>query len=473
MIGPKSIRTAASTLAIAAVLSGCAVGQQHRGSMFGQKVADENIGLATRAQSALASGDLKAAVELAERAVEKTPNDAGFRALLGNCYFAAGRFASAEQAYRDSLTLFPIQPKLVLKLALVEIGQGRGSDALAALDAARSALDPADYGLAVALAGRPDEAIPVLNDAARAAGADSRVRQNLALAYALSGDWTMARTVAAQDVPPEELDSRIQKWMAVATPDHAPDQVAMLTGVHPAADPGQPQQLALKTDGENSQLAQIVLPRAPQAQAPVQPQPQPQPRPETMAPADIPAVAPPALPDPEPVVAQSAAAEPAEQDSAPLLATLIHPVAPVESDSPQRPAVVEAAVRTPTEQTPTRFDAPVNPGKHVAVAEMLGSSGEHNGRGRSNSVVQLGAYSSAERVSLAWSRISKRFPNLAEYTPMRARFDGPNGTVWRLSIKGFDNQQEAIERCEHLQSRGGKCFVRHVAGDAPVQFASR
>ena len=41
------------------------------------------------------------AIDLAERAVAKTPDDAGFRALLGNAYFAGGRFASAEAAYKD------------------------------------------------------------------------------------------------------------------------------------------------------------------------------------------------------------------------------------------------------------------------------------------------------------------------------------------------------------------------------------
>jgi hypothetical protein len=56
---------------------------------------------------------------------------------------------------------------------------------------------------------------------------------------------------------------------------------------------------------------------------------------------------------------------------------------------------------------------------------------------------------------------------------MRARFDGPKGTFWRLSIKGFASREEAADRCELLQRRGGKCFVRTFAGDAPVQFASR
>ena len=53
------------------------------------------------------ANDSATAISLAERAVEASPNDAGFRALLGNIYFAAGRFASAESAYRDSISLQP------------------------------------------------------------------------------------------------------------------------------------------------------------------------------------------------------------------------------------------------------------------------------------------------------------------------------------------------------------------------------
>ena len=128
---------------------------------------------------------------------------------------------------------------------------------------------PSDYGLALALAGRPADAIAVLNSAARQTGADARVRQNLALAYAFAGDWTQARTIAAQDVPADKLDARIQQWMQMAKPAHASDQVAALTGVTPAAsDPGQPVRLALhKTD---SRLAAVVPPAAPAPQAAVE-----------------------------------------------------------------------------------------------------------------------------------------------------------------------------------------------------------
>lgn len=471
--------TAISTLAIAAVISGCSTGQQSRESIFGAKVDRSNIGLATRAQSALAEGQLATAVALAERAVENTPNDAGFRSLLGNIYFASGRFASAETAYRDSLSLVESQPELILKLALVQIAQGKNSDALALLSAAQDILDPANSGLALALAGRADDAVAILNQVARAPGADSRVRQNLALAYGLSGDWTMARTVAAQDVPPDQLDLRIEQWMTMATPTRPSDQVAALTGVTPAADPGQPQRLALsRTPQPNRAQAQ--------AQAVV---PQAQPQPQAQQFAELPAAPPPALSEPQPEmpVAEAPPLPPVIEAPAPVVAeaaaALFQPV-PQPLSLPEAPAVPEPAVvegplveavAEPVPELPTSFEAPVQPASYVAISDTVrrAAKGARKANGRSTSVVQLGAYGSPERVSVAWTRISRKYPALARYTPMRARFAGPNGTVWRLSIKGFSSQQEAVGRCELLRSRGGKCFVRTAAGDSPVQFASR
>src|SRR5689334_24530765 len=45
-----------------------------------------------------------------------------------NAYFAAGRFASAETAFKDALTINPAQPQVILKLALVQIAQGKNGD---------------------------------------------------------------------------------------------------------------------------------------------------------------------------------------------------------------------------------------------------------------------------------------------------------------------------------------------------------
>ena len=209
----KSLRlgTALTAVGMIGALTGCATSGSHiatRSSIFGDKIDKSNIGIATRAQTALEAGDYATAVSLAERAVGNTPNDAGFRALLGGAYFGAGRFASAESAYRDSLSLMGNQPQVVLKLALVTIAQGKNDAAIAVLDASRGVLDPADYGLALALAGQPQAAVAALDAAAREIGADARVRQNLALAHALSGNWEQARLVAAQDIAADQVDAR-------------------------------------------------------------------------------------------------------------------------------------------------------------------------------------------------------------------------------------------------------------------------
>src|SRR5688500_11083175 len=272
MVKSQRIGSAFTALGLIGALAACA--SPGANAARGASVAAAKactVGVATRAQIALEQGDHATAIDFAERAVEGTPQDASFRALLGNAYFAGGRFASAEAAYKDSLTLSPNQPQLVLKLALVAIAQGKHGDALAQLDAARGQLEPADYGLALALAGQPQMAVAVLDQAARTVGADHRVRQNLALALALQGDWIAAKTVAAQDVPADQLDSRIQQWMTFAKPARASDQVAALTGVTPAAaDPGQPSRLALVPQQSETQVAAAQPMPAPTAEpAPV------------------------------------------------------------------------------------------------------------------------------------------------------------------------------------------------------------
>jgi Flp pilus assembly protein TadD len=391
-----------------------------------------NLAYALRAQMAIGSGDYTSAVDLAERAAESSPQDAGIRGLLGNAYFGAGRFASAEAAYNDSLALAPGQPQIILKRVLVQIAQGKNGEAVAALQAAQGMIDPADYGLALALAGQPYDAVQVLETAARAQGADSRVRQNLALAHALAGDWAAARTIAAQDLSADLVDARVQQWMALAKPAHAYDQVAALVGVSPAAaDPGQPVRLALV------QVDTRVAEAAP-APAPVQ---------VVAEAANVPTY--------ETPVSQPDALAPAP---APEVPTVREAVASAAAISPEAPAAYAMASNFAPKPKPAKAKKP------AAARPSLGSA---------KGVVQLGAFSSEERVSLAWDKLTRRFPTLRNYSPVSARFDGPRGTVYRLSIRGFANQQEAISRCQILRGKGGSCFVRSTAGDSPIQFASR
>ena len=433
--------TAVSALALTTMLAGCAGPSFKSASHVNSAKANMAYGL--RAQMALESGDFTSAIDLAEKAVEASPSDATVRGLLANAYFAGGRFASAEAAYGDTLALSPAQPQVALKHALTQIAQGKNAEALSGLESARYFLDAADYGLAVALAGQPAEAIAVLEPAARAQGADSRVRQNLALAYALSGDWTAARTIAAQDLAPDQVDTRVQQWMALAKPVRASDQVAALVGITPAAvDPGQPVRIALNKDA-----APYAVASAPAA-------------------AKEPAV----VAEATPAFAEPVAA-PAPQQVA--------EAAPAPAVEPQSNNQVIAAAAAMSPEAPAAFAAMSSsfaPAPKPAVAQKKRASARPaaaKASGDSRAVVQLGAYSSAERVSVAWERLTKKYPALANYSPMRARFDGPKGTVWRLSIRGFDSQRDAIQKCQSLRGRGGSCFVRSTNGDSPVQFASR
>jgi Flp pilus assembly protein TadD len=454
MTKPIRFTSAASLVALASVVAGCAAPQTRVVTNgFGGK-ANGEIGLATRALAALNSNDLNGAVGLAERAVERTPDDAGFRAILGNAYFAAGRFASAEAAYKDALAIYPNQPQVVLKLVLAQIGQGKNGSALGVLDSNRDQLDPADFGLAMALAGRAADAIPVLETAARLENADGRVRQNLALAYAFAGDWNRARTVAAQDVSADKLDERMQQWMQLANPAKASDQVAALTGITPAAaDPGQPVRLALRQP--DAQMATAAPAPAPQpafveasAAAPSQPveaAPQPQ----------FAEAAPPPPPPPPAVVEAPAPVPPPSE------------IAMMAAAAPEAPAAFAAFAPKAAAPKPAKLH------RASVTAKVPAPRKAALRTGKSNAVVQLGAYGSRDRVAQAWNTLTRRYPALRAHLPMTARFNSPKGTFYRLSIQGFASQQEAIARCNLLKSRGGNCFVRNVAGDTPIQIASR
>jgi cell division septation protein DedD len=152
----------------------------------------------------------------------------------------------------------------------------------------------------------------------------------------------------------------------------------------------------------------------------------------------------------------------------------VAPPAPPPVDEARVPAQVADAAPAPAPAfapaPAVAIDEPVKP-QLASLKRPARNPVLH--QGRSNAVVQLGAYSSRDRVAAAWDKITKRYPKLRAYAPMTARFDSPKGTVYRLSIKGFGSQQEAIARCGALKSNGGACFVRNTAGDAPVQFASR
>ncbi|WP_380879178.1 hypothetical protein ACFB49_20800 [Sphingomonas sp. DBB INV C78] len=407
---------------------------------------------ASKAMAAINERKADVAIVEAEKAVSLAPRDAGYRAMLGQAYLIHGRFASAQAAFSDALALHSEQPHVGLSLALTEIAMGRGGAAQQVLDGLEGKVAEADRGLAYALAGEVDRGVTILESAARAPGAGAKARQNLGLAYAMAGRWGEARSIAAQDLPADQISRRMLEWAMFAKPRQRWDQVASLLGVRPGLDAGMPVALAL-------------APTAPAAEPVALAQAEPQPQPEATA---APVVA------PEPVIEPVALAEAAPP--APIeTAAVPEYVAPEPTPTNAQP-LLQAAVATNHGVTPvpTLIAAPRSPIKVAYVVPVRKPASVVQQRAKGGFVVQLGAYSTASRVETAWNRIAARVQMIEDYVPSTGTFDLQHtGTVYRLSLAGFATRAAAVDLCERVRAKGGECFVRASFDDRPVQWVSR
>ncbi|MEA3008320.1 MAG: hypothetical protein QOJ91_12 [Sphingomonadales bacterium] len=459
-----ALKFAVSALAIGTTMVACGPAGSRIASASSKapKSGQAASALYAKAQEAVRKGDFKEGLGFAERAVELSPRDVGYRMILADLYLKNGRFQSAESTFADVQHLDPGNARAAFSIALARIALGRPAGAVAELDRLAETASPADIGLAYALAGEPRRAIELLEPAARAPGATARTRQNLALSYALAGDWEKARVTAAQDLSPADLAPRLQSWAALAQPGGGAAQVAALLGVTPAADSGQPVRLALAP----AQPADTALAAA---------GPLPEPAPETVA-ATAPALAE-ADVAPEPVPAQAEPVpEPVRMATADLpqwvserAAAEAAAPAPVEETRPLYADAVQALVTPqPSVIAPTRS---IEPSAPRFEARRPAAHAGQAGTGRF--AVQLGAYSSASSVERAWAQMLKRF-GFADLTPLSTTVAVPGrGTFHRLSVAGFASREAAGRTCRSIQAKGGACFVRTVAGDAPVRWASR
>ncbi|HCI62895.1 MAG TPA: sporulation protein, partial [Erythrobacter sp.] len=219
------------------------------------KTAPSHSYSAAHAEQALTKGNASKAVRHAEAAVLASPRDAYTRTLLANAYLTDGRFASAATTFAEAIELGDTAPRTVISHALAQVAIGDQMGALGTLSRFEDKLDAADYGLAMALAGRPDHGVNVLGNALRGGQNTPKVRQNLAYAYAMQGNWRAARLMAAEDVPAGEVGDRMAEWAALARPEAFTGRVATVLGVQPQADPGQPQMLALSNHPSVDMLA--------------------------------------------------------------------------------------------------------------------------------------------------------------------------------------------------------------------------
>lgn len=431
-IGASALILGAPMIGGPALLGGLAVANGKAVTQDARQAAKE----AASARKALKGDNAQRAVTHAEAAVTLDPTNGAYRTLLGETYLHAGRFVSAAQALNEALSLDPANGRIALNLALSQIATGEWTTARQTLETHAASIATSDRGLAFALAGDPGTAVAILADAARQPGADAKTRQNLALSLALAGQWQQARAIAAIDLSPDQLDTRIMQWATFARPQNAYDQVATLLGVTPVADNGQPQRLALSQSKTTAVAAQGVV---------VDPVDQYMPRADS---------------------ASAVAAAPAGDVA--MTGESVAPSIVAQDGKPQivfapRKEVVQAITRAV--ETPVAVaKSPVGTARRVAID----TSPVRTGKG--NWFVQLGAYDSAGVARDAWGRAARRSPALRDLTPSSATVSTRGGTFHRLSVGGFD-RAGADALCGTLRSQGGTCFVRGTAGDTAAAWA--
>lgn len=429
-------RLAASSLVLGMTVVGCKpAGQGGINSASALAPASNAAKSAERARKALAENKLDEAVSFAEASVAAEPRNPAYRMLLGQSYLAAGRFASAETSFADTLSLDPGNPSATLNLALAQIGQGKHFQARALLQNPDVAIRDSDRGLALALAGDQDSATALLEKLARSDQATAQGRQNLAFTYAMQGRWREARIVASQDLSYDEVNKRLERWARLSQPRTVADQVAAMLGVVPAVDPGQPPQLALLPEAAPSVAIALdaPLPAEPVAASAMAPEPIEQ--------------AAPATPTAE-TIAMSA-------EEPPVAA------APVVAD----PVIADKSLQTVVFGPRQEIVQPLPASAQRVVASAADSMVQGLESGKY--VVQLGAWNSEAEARAGWSRAVARSGKLAGYVPASSTFK----QFHRVSVGGFASNADAQALCRAIQADGGRCFVRPVWGDRTASWA--
>jgi len=413
---------------------------------------------ASEARVALEAGKASKAVGLAEAAVASSPRDANYRALLGQAYLGDGRFASATAALTEAIELGATDGNTVLSLALAQISQGKNADAVALLTQHREAVPPSDLGLALALAGDNEGAIYVLSEAARAEGAGARTRQNLALAFALSGRWAQARILASQDLSIAKLEGRMAEWSKLAEQPDARMRVASLIGTKVRQDAGMPVQLALSNFAGTQMAA---------AEPAVQ-----------LASADPAPVADYAPPPPVLAPALADAGSAIRSVELPMPERTADGVVPVtELPQPKPAGEVILADAAPYRAAPRiAGEGRIRPAQKQAIelaTVLIPKAMGFDAKKPTGWAVQLGAYDSLGIAREKWGSLKKRNGVLANF-PASSHAATVNGrNFYRLTVNGLATRADAASLCNQLKAQGQTCFIRAMGGGEAIQWASK
>jgi cell division protein FtsN len=162
---------------------------------------------------------------------------------------------------------------------------------------------------------------------------------------------------------------------------------------------------------------------------------------------------PPEQPAPRPVAAApttpvaSAALKPATPTSA--------MAAPAPAKTPEKPATIDKLLADANSPAPTAASNP--PSTTVASAKSAQTPTKPGGFS-----VQIGAFSSEALADKSWNQAAGVAPGAMagknKHVAPMTKDDG--STLYRASITGFTNHDDAVALCDKLRAAGQTCFVR-------------
>lgn len=365
---------------------------------------------ANTAEVMLAQGKHGKALRHAEAAVLAKPNNPAYRAILGKAYLDSGRFLAAATTLNDAVMLGDQSDHTALQLALALIGSGQTSAAMELLDQRVDRMSPADAGLAFALAGDTRRGIATMSVAIRSGENNPRIRQNLALAYALAGQWREARAMAAQDVPPDQLGTRMEQWAAMAMAQHPAMPIARLLDVKPDfGDRGQPVELALVRQPSQN-FAQSDAPTA-----------------------------------------ELAAKEAPHHRAQRMVA-----------QAPEKRAILAAPAPVVAATPPQLTKAAPSPSKASPLPEKPSAS---------THFVQLGSFTSESDARRAWDSYQAKWHALDGHSLMMTKARVSGKIFWRVAASGFD-RDTAASACQSFKASGQGCLTYSKAKPLPGTIAT-
>jgi Flp pilus assembly protein TadD len=218
--------------------------------------SDDYTASLQQADAARQAGDFDSAIPLYGRALQDRPDGAAAKIGLGQSYLSAGLPAEAAAAFRDVLARRESDPAARRGLAMALVAMGQPSLAEHQLEAAVAA-DPRDYrtlnaygvmldmlgrhaaaqaryregiqiapnfialrsnyGLSLTISGQAPEAIELLLPLVNSSAADGRIRQNLAFAYAMNGDFENCLKISRKDLDEASAQRQLQYFMQLRT----------------------------------------------------------------------------------------------------------------------------------------------------------------------------------------------------------------------------------------------------------------